>query len=57
MIKTEEGELSAFVLEAMLENWQAAREDRRPMCADSGLPRFYVIWLAACSIVSALIII
>jgi L(+)-tartrate dehydratase alpha subunit len=42
MIDTESGELSAFVLEAMLENWQAAREDRRPMCADSGLPRYYV---------------
>ena len=42
MIDTEKGDLSAFVLEAMLENWQAAREDRRPMCADSGLPRFYI---------------
>jgi len=42
MIDTERGELSAFVLEAMLENWQAASEDRRPMCADSGLPRYYV---------------
>jgi len=42
MIDTEKGDLSAFVLEAMLENWQAAREDRRPMCADSGLPRYYV---------------
>ena len=42
MIAREEGMLSAFVLEAMLENWQAASEDRRPMCADSGLPRFFV---------------
>ncbi len=42
MIDRETGELSAFVLEAMLENWQAAREDGRPMCADTGLPRFYV---------------
>ena len=42
MIDKETGDLSAFVLEAMVENWQAAREDRRPMCADSGVPRYYV---------------
>ncbi len=42
MIARERGELSAFVLEAMLENWQAASADRRPMCADTGLPRYYV---------------
>ncbi len=38
----EKGDLSYFVLEAMLENYDAAREDRRPMCADTGLPRYYV---------------
>ena len=27
MIDKEKGDLSAFVLEAMLENWQAAREE------------------------------
>ncbi len=42
MQKGEKGDLSYFVLEAMLENYDAAREDRRPMCADSGLPRYYV---------------
>ncbi len=42
MAENERGGLSAFVLESMLENWQAAREDGRPMCADTGLPRFYV---------------
>ena len=42
MAENEEGELSAFVLESMLENWDAARADNRPMCADTGLPRFYV---------------
>lgn len=42
MIDIEKGDLSAFVLEAMLENWEAASEDRRPMCADTGLPRYYV---------------
>ena len=39
---TEDGDLSAFVLQAMLENWEAAKEDRRPMCADTGVPRWYV---------------
>ncbi len=42
MQSSEKGDLSYFVLEAMLENYSAAREDRRPMCADSGLPRYYV---------------
>ncbi len=39
---TEKGELSAFVLRAMLENYEAAKEDRRPMCGDTGVPRRYV---------------
>ena len=42
MIDTEKGDLSAFVLEAMLENWEVATEDRRPMCGDTGCPRYYV---------------
>ena len=42
MAKREDGDLSAFVLQAMLENWEAAKEDRRPMCADTGVPRYYV---------------
>lgn len=42
MVNTEEGDLSAFVLGAMLENYEAATEDRRPMCADTGLPRYYI---------------
>ncbi len=42
MTAAEEGELSAFVLKAMLDNWDAASEDRRPMCADTGLPRYFV---------------
>ncbi len=40
--KSETGDLSAFVIEAMLENYDAAREDRRAMCADTGLPRWFV---------------
>jgi L(+)-tartrate dehydratase alpha subunit len=41
MVQKENG-LSKFVLKTMMENWDAATEDRRPMCADSGLPRYYV---------------
>ena len=35
-------QLSSFVLKTMLKNYEAATEDRRPMCADTGLPRYYV---------------
>jgi len=42
MIDLETGDLSAFVLQAMVENYEAAGEDRRPMCADTGLPRYFV---------------
>jgi L(+)-tartrate dehydratase alpha subunit len=42
MIGTEKVQLSCFVLESMVENWEAATEDRRPMCADTGLPRYYI---------------
>lgn len=39
---TESGELSAFVIRAMLDNYKAAKEDRRAMCGDTGTPRWYV---------------
>lgn len=42
MVKEEENELSRFVLESMCENWDVAEADRRAMCADTGLPRYYV---------------
>ena len=42
MVDAETTELSRFVLESMLENWEAAEADRRAMCADTGLPRFFV---------------
>jgi L(+)-tartrate dehydratase alpha subunit len=42
MVDLEAGDLSAFVLQAMIENWEAASEDRRPMCADTGVPRYFV---------------
>jgi len=38
----EERKLPHFVLTEMLENWRIATEERRPMCADTGLPRYYV---------------
>ena len=40
--KSEDGELSSFVLQAMLENYEAAKQDRRAMCGDTGTPRWYV---------------
>ena len=42
MLETEPNDLSKFVIKAMVENWEAAEADRRAMCADTGLPRFYV---------------
>ena len=39
---TEEGDLSSFVLQAMLDNYAAAQEDRRAMCGDTGVPRWFV---------------
>jgi L(+)-tartrate dehydratase alpha subunit len=38
----EREKLARFVLTEMLRNWEVATEDRRPMCADTGLPRYYV---------------
>ena len=40
--ETEDGDLSSFVLKAMLENYEAAKEDRRAMCGDTGVPRWFV---------------
>ena len=42
MTQSETGTLSCFVLETMLQNWTVANQDRRPMCADTGVPRFFV---------------
>ncbi len=38
----EENELPRFVLKVMLENYDAATQDRRAMCGDTGVPRWYV---------------
>jgi L(+)-tartrate dehydratase alpha subunit len=37
----EKNRLARFVLDEMLENWDIATAERRPMCADTGLPRYY----------------
>jgi len=42
MAAEESEDLSSFVLRAMLDNYKAAKEDARAMCADTGVPRFYV---------------
>ncbi len=42
MAAEEDNPLGCFVLNTMLDNWDAADADRRPMCADTGLPRYYV---------------
>ena len=38
----ETSRLARFVLTEMLGNWEIATAERRPMCADTGLPRYYV---------------
>ncbi len=38
----EPSRLARFVLDQMLANWELATAERRPMCADTGLPRYYV---------------
>ena len=40
--QSEQNSLSCFVLDTMMDNWDTAVEDQRPMCADTGLPRYYV---------------
>jgi L(+)-tartrate dehydratase alpha subunit len=40
--EVEDGDLPSFVLQSMLENYEAAKEDRRAMCGDTGCPRWYV---------------
>jgi L(+)-tartrate dehydratase alpha subunit len=42
MAAQESEDLSSFVLRAMLDNYKAAEEDARAMCADTGVPRFFV---------------
>ena len=39
---SEDGDLSSYVLQAMLDNYVAAKEDGRAMCGDTGTPRWYV---------------
>src|SRR5215470_7541423 len=38
----EQNRIARFVLTEMDKNWDIASAERRPMCADTGLPRYYV---------------
>ena len=38
----ERNRIARFVLTEMERNWDVATAERRPMCADTGLPRYYV---------------
>jgi L(+)-tartrate dehydratase alpha subunit len=40
--ESERNKLARFVLTEMERNWDIATAERRPMCADTGLPRWYV---------------
>ena len=40
--RSEDGDLSSFVLQAMLDNYEAAKQDRSAMCGDTGVPRWFV---------------
>jgi len=40
--KDETNELPSFVLNVMLENYDAAKEDRCAMCGDTGVPRWFI---------------
>lgn len=40
--KTETNTLSGYVIKTMIDNYEAASGDQRPMCADTGLPRYYI---------------
>lgn len=40
--RKETGPLAAFVLNTMIDNYAAAKQDCRAMCADTGLPRWFV---------------
>ena len=45
VVRARDGErnrIARFVLDEMLRNWEIATAERRPMCADTGLPRYYV---------------
>lgn len=42
MQRAETNAMSRFVLEKIGENFERAKAEQRPMCSDTGLPRFYV---------------
>ena len=42
MSELEDNPLSRYVLDQICQNYDAAVEDQRPMCGDTGLPRYYI---------------
>ena len=40
--ESEDGDLSSFVLQAMLDNYEVAKQDLSAMCGDTGVPRWFV---------------
>ena len=50
MAKQEQHPLSRFVLDQITQNYAAAEAEERPMCGDTGLPRWYVKLANACRI-------
>jgi len=42
LLEQESEPLSRYVLEQILDNYAVAAEEGRPMCSDTGLPRFFV---------------
>lgn len=50
MAEGETNPLSKYVLEQIDRNYTAAEEDQRPMCGDTGLPRYYVKMGSDCRI-------
>ena len=50
MREHEDQPLALYVLDQISQNYDAAEEDRRPMCGDTGLPRYYVKMGNTCSV-------
>jgi L(+)-tartrate dehydratase alpha subunit len=50
MAKQERHPLSRFVLDQIAQNYEVAEADDRPMCGDTGLPRWYVKTANLCRI-------
>ena len=50
MREHEDNPLALYVLDQISQNYDHAEEDQRPMCGDTGLPRYYVKMGNTCSV-------